>query len=49
MRCSSWKYWLEYHFQGDIQPMDDFIDDFTLMDDYMLENNLYENIIAVHQ
>lgn len=29
--------------------MDDFIDDFTLMDDYMLENNLYENIIAVHQ
>ena len=29
--------------------MDDFIDDFTLMDDYMLENNLYESIIAVHQ
>lgn len=29
--------------------MDDFIDDFTLMDDYMLENNLYENIIAVLQ
>lgn len=29
--------------------MDDFIDDFTLMDDYMLENNLYENIITVHQ
>ena len=29
--------------------MDDFIDEFTLMDDYMLENNLYENIIAVHQ
>lgn len=29
--------------------MDDFIDEFTLMDDYMLENNLYENIIAVLQ